>query len=72
MIRIAVAVLVVIGLVLALGRHKRRADTLMDINPKTLRPYDAPGQTDSGDRSPLDPADPQLSGGAAKRLGEEE
>lgn len=69
MIRIALAALAVIALVL-FGRGKRH-HMPATLNPKTLGPYDAQGQTGSGDRSPLDPADPQLSGGAAKRLGEE-
>ncbi|MDB5069046.1 MAG: hypothetical protein JWM87_157 [Candidatus Eremiobacteraeota bacterium] len=72
MIRIAIAVLVVIGLVLTVGRRKRREEAAPPEPTEGLRPYDTPGQAGSENRSPLDPTDPEISGGAAKRLGEEE
>jgi hypothetical protein len=71
-VRVFIAVLVLIGLVLTGRRVGRTQSAPKEPSEKVLRPYDAPGQTGSGDRSPLDPSDPELSAGAAKKLGEED
>jgi hypothetical protein len=74
MLRIAAgAVFAIVALIFV--RLKRRKNAPPP-NPLTLTPYDSgstgPDTTDAGDRSPLSPDDPELSGGAAKRLGEED
>jgi hypothetical protein len=73
MLRIAAGVVVAV-LALIFVRLTRRKSPPPE--PLTLTFYEGgstgPGTSDAGDRSPLSPDDPELSGGAAKRLGEEE
>jgi len=73
MIRLVVAVLLIVGLVLTATRRGRRKNPEQpEPRGKKLQPSWGQGEDGAGDRSPLDPDDPQLSGGAAKKLGEDE
>jgi hypothetical protein len=71
-LRALVIGLFVLGIVLVL----RRKRSPKSAEPLTLQPYEGrsggPGGSGTGDRSPLSPMPPVLSGEAAKRLGDDD
>jgi hypothetical protein len=71
-LRIVIAFFVVAGLVLLRGvRREKAPPRYLEFHAYTGGPTGSGGE-ESGDRSPLKPIDPRLSGSAAKKLGEEE
>jgi hypothetical protein len=73
MVRIFVAIIAFIGFVLALRPRRRRPRGPVSATLTTTTRIEGGGGLEgSGERAPLNPRNPELSGGAAKRLGEEE